>query len=79
MPIRKRFPRFYTILCGPHTNTKRGLYSIHKNKKDYEHTSYPTHLKLTVQNKDHAFAEQLIPHSQCIVTYRLVLFTVQTH
>jgi len=25
MPIIKRLPRFYTILCGPHTNTKRGL------------------------------------------------------
>jgi hypothetical protein len=33
--------------------------------------------KLTVKNKDHAYAEQLIPHGQCVVTYQLVLFNVQ--
>jgi len=42
-------------------------------------TSYPTHLKLTVKNKDHAYAEQLIPHSQCVVMHQLVLFGFQTH
>jgi hypothetical protein len=69
MPTRKRFPRFYTILSGPYTNTKQGLYYIHKNKKDYEHTSYPTHLKLTVKNKNDAYTEQLITHSQCVAVY----------
>jgi hypothetical protein len=65
MPTRRSFPRFYTTLSGPHTNnTKQELYCIHKNKKHYEHTTYPTHLTLTVKKKDDAYAEQLIPHSQ---------------
>jgi len=37
----------------------------------------PTHIKLTVQNNDHAYAEQLIPHSQCVVNYKTVIFRVQ--
>jgi len=45
---------------SPHKH-KTMLYCIHTNKKHYKHTSYPTHLKLTVKNKDHAYAEQLIP------------------
>ena len=77
MPLRKRFPRFYNILRSPHTNTKQRFYSIHNNKKDYEQTTYPTHLKLTVKNKDHAYSEQLIPHSQCVVTKHSVIFSVQ--
>ena len=76
MPTKKRFPTFYTTLSGPHTNTKRQLYCIHTNKKHYKHTSYPTHLKLTVKNKDHAYAEQLIPHSQCVVVYTSWYFSV---
>jgi len=48
------------------------------NKQDYEHTSYPTHLKLTVKNKVYASAEQLIPHGQWVGTYRSGLFGVQT-
>ena len=82
MPTRKRFPTFSTTLSGPHTNTKQGykhktrLYCIHKNKKHYEHTSYPAHLKLTVKNKDHAYAAQLIPHSQCVVVYTSWYFSV---
>jgi hypothetical protein len=57
-------------VSGPHTNkTKQTLYSIHKNQKHYKHTPYPTHLKLTVKNKDHAYPEQLIPHGQCGVVY----------
>ena len=80
MPTIKRFPTFHTTLSGPHTNTKQQLHCIHKNKKHYKHTSYPTHLKLTVKNKNHAHNEQLIPHGQCVGSvYQLVLFTVQTH
>ena len=71
---KKRFPRFYTNLCDPHTDTKWELYCIHKNKKDYKHTSYPTHLKLIVKNKDHAYAEQLIPNGQCVVTLYISVF-----
>ena len=52
MPSIKRFPVFHTTLSGPHTNTKQQLYCIHKNKKHYEHTTYPTHLKLRDKNKD---------------------------
>ena len=72
----KKFPRFYTTLSDPHTNTKQGLYCIHKNKKHYEHTPYPTHLKLIVKNKDHAYAEQLIPHSRCVVVYTSWYFSL---
>jgi hypothetical protein len=79
MPTIKRFPIFYTTLPGPHTNTKQRLYCIHKNKKHYEHTSYPTYLKARDKYKDHEYAELLIPHSQRVVTHRLVLFSVQTH
>ena len=39
-----------------------------KYKKEYEHTTYPTHIKLTVKNKDHAYTEQLIPHGQFVAT-----------
>jgi hypothetical protein len=52
---------------------------IHTHKQHYKHTPYPTHLKLTVNNKDQAYAEQLIPHSQCVVMYQLVLQSVQSH
>jgi hypothetical protein len=76
MPTVKRFPRFYTTLSGPHTNTKQGLYCIHKNKKHYEHTSYPTYLKLTDKNKDHEYVEQLIPHTKCVVVYTSWYFSV---
>jgi hypothetical protein len=76
MPTIKRFLRFYTTLSGPHTNTKQHLYCIHTNKKDYEHTSDSTHLKLTVKNKDHAYTQQLIPHSQCVVVYTSWYFSV---
>jgi hypothetical protein len=34
---------------------------MHKNKKDCEHTSYPTHPKLSVKNTNHAYGKQLIP------------------
>jgi len=37
-----------------------------------------THLKLTVKNNDHAYAEQLIPHGQRVVTYKSVIFSVQS-
>jgi len=67
MPIRTKFPRFYTILCGPHVNKTRRFYCIHKCKNYKEHTTYPTHLKLTDKNKEHAYAEQLMPHGQCVV------------
>jgi hypothetical protein len=76
MPTTKRFPTFYTTLSGPHTNTKQQLYCIHTNKKHYEHTSYPTHIKLTGKNKDHAYAEQLIRHGQCVVVYTGWYFSV---
>jgi len=59
---------FHSFIWSPHKH-KTTLYCIHKNKKHYEHTSYPAHLKLTVNNKDHAYAEQLIPHSQRAVVY----------
>jgi len=72
MSIRKKFPRFYTISCGPHTNTKQGCTVFIKNKKDYEHTSYPKHLKLTDKNKVDAYIEKLIPHSHCVM-FQLVL------
>jgi hypothetical protein len=64
-------------MWSPHKH-KKILYCIHKTKQDYEHTSYPAHLKLTVKNKVHASAEQLIPHGQCVVAYRSGLFGVQT-
>ena len=67
MPTRTKFPRFYTILCGPHVNKTRRFYCIHKCKNNKEHTTYPTHLKLTDKNKDHVYAEQLMPHGQCVV------------
>jgi hypothetical protein len=76
MPTTKSFPTFYTTLSGPHTNTKQQLYCIHTNKKHYKHTSYPTHIKLTVKNKDHAYAEQLIPHGQCVVVYTSWYFSL---
>ena len=37
----------------------------------------PTHIKLTVKNNDHAYAEHLIPHSQSVVNYKTVIFRVQ--
>jgi hypothetical protein len=37
-----------------------------------------THLKLTVKNNDHAYAEHLIPNGQCVVTYKSVIFSFQT-
>jgi len=36
------------FIWSPHKH-KTTLYCIHTNKKHYEHTSYPTHLKLTVK------------------------------
>jgi len=72
------FPWFYTILCGSHTKTKWRFYCVHDNTKDYEHTTYPTHLQLTVQTNDHAYTEQLILHSQFVVTYQRGLFRVRT-
>ena len=85
-PQEKGFPHFPLLYLVP-TQTqnkvilyshkhKTRLYCIHKNKKHYEHTSYPAHLKLTVKNKDHAYAAQLIPHSQCVVVYTSWYFSV---
>ena len=76
MPTIKRFPTFHTTLSSPHTNTKQQLYCIHTNKKHYKHTSYPTHLKLTVKNKDDTHTEQLIPHGQCVVVYTSWYFSL---
>ena len=72
MPAIKRFPVFHTTLSGPHTNTKQQLYCIHKNKKHYEHTTYPTHLKLRDQNKDETADP---PQSVCCSVYHLAFFT----
>jgi hypothetical protein len=68
-PQEEVLPDFTLLYLVPTHNTKQTLYCIYKNKKHYKHTSYPTHLKLTVKNKDHAVAEQLIPHGQCGVVY----------
>jgi len=63
------------FIWSPHKHKTR-LYCIHKNKKHYEQVSYPTHLKLIVKNKDHAYAKQLIPHSQCVVVYTSWYFSL---
>ena len=76
MAIITKFHR-HTTSRSPHTNTNQTFYCIHNNKKDYEHTTYLTHLKLIVKIKDHAYSEQLILHSQCVVTYQWGLFSVQ--
>jgi len=38
----------------------------------------PTHLKLTAKNNNHAYAEQMIRHGQCVINYKSVFFSVQT-
>jgi len=68
MPLIERFPRYYTILCGAHTNTQQGFCYIHNNKNDYEHTIYPTPLKLNVKSNDHPYNEELIPQCQRVIT-----------
>ena len=62
MPVRESFRTFYTFLCGPHTNTKQRFYCIHKYKKN---TTYPTHLKLTVQIRTMLTLNSLSPQSMC--------------
>jgi hypothetical protein len=76
-PIRKRFPKFYIISGGPHTNTKLG-YNVLVQTNSTINTSYPTQLKLTVKNKNHAYAAHLIPHSQCVIKYQSVMFSVHS-
>ena len=65
---------FHYFIQSPHKHKTR-LYCIHKNKKHYQHTSYPTHLKLTVNNKDHCICWTAHPpQSMCCSVYQLVFF-----
>jgi len=57
MPLREQLPRYCTILCAAHTNTQQRFYCIRNNEKHYKHTTYPTHLKLTIKYNDHAYCQ----------------------
>jgi len=54
-----------------HTNTNDGYTAFIKTRTINTHLILNT-LKLTVKNKDVAYAEQLIPHSQCVVMYKSI-------
>jgi len=57
------------FMWSPHKHEpNQMLYRIHNHKKDHEHTTYPTPIKLNVKNNDHAYNEQLIPHRERVVT-----------
>ena len=72
MPLKEGFPDFTLFYVVPR-QTQNKVYNVFIKTKDYQHTSYPAHLKLTVKNTDHAYAAKLIPYSQCVVTFQFVL------
>jgi len=71
MPTIKRFPNFTLLYLVP-THTQNNSYTVFIQTK----STINTHLKLTDKNKDHAYTEKLIPHSQCVVVYANWYFSV---